>query len=426
MDRFITYFLPKEVKNADQNTKTKTTYLVFSLIGICCACLSSIVMFIIYPRKELLYLTLLMLIIDIGLLFFLKNFNKVILSSYLFGTFSALYILAMVYFTGGMNSSFIIWVMTLPIVATLIAIRVGLIYYTVFLSIAIYVFYLILGENSVESYNLISPTFTTTYSIINQIVIMITITSILIFYFFRNESYKKQLNESNKQLEESNKNLEQFAYIASHDMKAPLRNIVSFSQLLKRKLSKTKDDDALEYLDFIERNGKQMNELIQGILSFSTIQTKTKVEKKEKINLNELMNDIVLSLKAEIEAKSVLIVFSDLPTVEANKLQIIQVFQNLIGNGIKYNLSDKPEIKISYHQETKNHNFLIEDNGIGIEKAYFDKIFEMFQRINSSAEFNGTGIGLAICKKIALLHDGDLSVLQSSANGSTFKFTLPR
>lgn len=431
MNRFITYFLPENIEEADQNTQNKTTYLVFCLMGIFGACLATILIFAIYGIDKLVYFTLLMLSIATSLLFFLKKFNQIILTTFIFATFSATYIFTMIYYTGGINSPFIIWVMMLPFIGTFIAVTVRLIYYGIFLALAIYIFFLISGGQSVEIYNLISPDVAVTYRIINQIVAMVTAISILTFYYHQNAASNQQLKESyqqlkasNQQLEESNKNLEQFAYIASHDMKAPLRNIVSFSQLLKRKLSKTGSDDELEYLGFIERSGRKMNELIQGILDFSTVQTKTKIEKKA-IDLNVLMNDITLNLKAEIEEQNAILDFSDLPTVQANELQIIQVFQNLISNGLKYNRSEKPTIKITYQTAPKHFVFLVEDNGIGMEKEYFDKIFEMFQRLNSGTEFTGTGIGLAICKKIALLHGGDLSVLKSSDLGSVFRFVLP-
>lgn len=424
--------MPKEIEQADQNTQTKAMYLVFCLMGICGACLATILIFAIYGINQLVYFTSMMLSLAIGLLFFLKKSNRITLSSYIFATVSATYIFTMIYHTGGINSPFIIWVMMLPFIGTFIAIRIQLIYYGVFLAFAIYMFFLISGGQSVAGYNLISPDIALKYRIINQIIAMITAISILTFYYYQNKEFNQQLKKSNQQLktsneqlEESNKNLEQFAYIASHDMKAPLRNIVSFSQILKRKLSKTEDKDALEYLGFIERNGKKMNELIQGILEFSTVQTKTTIE-KETINLNDVMNDIAFSLKAEIEEKNAIVDFSDLPIVQGNRLQIIQVFQNLISNGLKYNRSETPTIKITYQKTAKHFEFYIEDNGIGMKKEYFDKIFEMFQRLNSGTEFSGTGIGLAICKKIALLHGGDLSVLKSSDLGSVFRFVLPR
>ncbi|MFK7949510.1 MAG: ATP-binding protein [Saprospiraceae bacterium] len=349
----------------------------------------------------------------------LKFSGRIILTTYLFGILSAIYIVAMVYYTGGINSSFIFWVITLPIIATFIAVHIDLIYYTTAVAILIYIAFLILNEQGFETPNLIPIDFSMTYNIvINQILILITIVAILIFYYSQNQSY-------NKQLETSNENLERFASVASHDLKAPLRNIISFTQLLKRKIKKQQNDsDALEFLGFIEANGKQMNELIQGLLDFSKLQTDQLIA-FETIDLNETITKVKGSFKINIEENQASIEAESLPIINANKLQIKQLFQNIIGNGLKYNRSKIPSVQITYKQENKQFHFFIKDNGIGIDESYFDKIFEMFLRLNSAAEFQGTGIGLAICKKIAMLHGGNLSVFESSNDGTTFKLTLP-
>ncbi len=340
------------------------------------------------------------------------------MTTYLFGTLSALYIVAMVYYTGGIYSSFIFWTITLPVVATLIAIRVGLIYYTTILAIIIYFGFLILNEQGFETPNVIPKDFQTTYNIvINQVLIMISMVAILIFYYAQNQSY-------NQRLKISNENLERFAAVASHDLKAPLRNIVSFTQLLKRKLKKQEDEGIVEYLGYIEQNGKQMNQLIQGLLNFSKLEKVQRID-FETVDLNEVLTEVQHHLKTDITNKKATILATNLPTIKANKLQISQLFQNLISNGVKYNQSESPKIHVTYQQENRQLNLFIQDNGIGIEEAYFDKIFEMFSRLNTAAEFQGTGIGLAICKKIALLHGGDLSVFKSSAQGTTFKLSLP-
>lgn len=418
MDKFIAYFLPKQIERENKYIQTKVRYLIFCLIGICGACMFSSPIFYLYKSYQLVILTLIMLSIGIGLMFYLKHSSQIITISFLFGTLGAIYIAAMVYYTGGVDSSFIIWVITLPIVATFIALRVGLIYYTTILAIVIYISFLILEQQGVQTPSLVPTDQYQTYHVINQILIMITVVAILIFYYYENQSY-------NQQLEESNENLERFASVASHDMKAPLRNIVSFSQLLKRKLKKTGNQDALEYLGFIEQNGKQMSELIQGILDFSKIQTETDIEWDE-VDLNEVIANVALQLKTEINHKNAIVDCHEMPTIQANQLQITQVFLNLVSNGLKYNKSETPTVKIRCQQESKQFEFFVEDNGIGIKEAYFDKIFEMFQRLNSTADFQGTGIGLAICKKIAVLHGGDLSVLKSSPTGTTFRFSLPK
>lgn len=418
MNQFITYFFPKDIEKESELIQSKVKYLVFCLIGIALACVCSSSLFFLNEIYSLLFFTFLMFSTSIGLAFLLKISGRIILTTYLFGTLSAIYVIAMVYYTGGIYSSFIFWTIMLPLVATFIAIRVGLIYYTAILAVIIYLGFLILSEQGFEAPNLIPADFSAIYNIIiNQILIMITMVAILIFYYSQNQSY-------NEQLKESNENLERFAAVASHDLKAPLRNIVSFTQLLKRRLKNQDDKDIFDFLGHIEQNGKQMNELVQGLLNFSKLEKK-QLSTFETVHLEEVINEVQLSLQTDIEERNATITFDNLPVIKADRLQIKQLFQNVISNGLKYNHSESPTVNITWQQEGKQFHFFIEDNGIGINETDFEKIFEMFLRLNSAAEFQGTGIGLAICKKIALLHGGDLIVFTSSDKGTTFKLTLP-
>ena len=207
-------------------------------------------------------------------------------------------------------------------------------------------------------------------------------------------------------------------------MKAPLRNIISFTQILQRKIKGKIDEKDEKYLDHILSNGHQMNELIQWILDMSSIEKQEHFVLKE-TDLNEVLDKVKFNLSNDLKAKNVILEAEDLSVIMANEGQIIQLFQNLIENGIKYNRSETPKIVISKQQEGKFLNLYFKDNGIGIAPQYYDKIFEMFKRLHSGYEFKGTGIGLAICKKIALRHKGDLIVESSSETGTTFRLSLP-
>jgi light-regulated signal transduction histidine kinase (bacteriophytochrome) len=236
-------------------------------------------------------------------------------------------------------------------------------------------------------------------------------------------NYDERKKRDTERLKQSNAELEQFAYIASHDMKAPLRNMISLTQLLSRKI-KDKGPEEEKYIDHILSNGYQMNELIQGILDIAKIEKQETLILKE-IDLNEVFNKVKSNFSSRLTAKKVVLEAENLPIILANEAQVIQLFQNLIENGIKYNRSETPKIVITQKREDKFLNLYFTDNGIGIAPQYFDKIFEMFKRLHSGYEFKGTGIGLAICKKIALRHKGDLTVENSSDAGTVFKLSLP-
>jgi light-regulated signal transduction histidine kinase (bacteriophytochrome) len=199
--------------------------------------------------------------------------------------------------------------------------------------------------------------------------------------------------------------------------------MISLTQLLSRKI-KDKGPEEEKYIDHILSNGYQMNELIQGILDIAKIEKQETLILKE-IDLNEVFNKVKSNFSSRLTAKKVVLEAENLPIILANEAQVIQLFQNLIENGIKYNRSETPKIVITQKREDKFLNLYFTDNGIGIAPQYFDKIFEMFKRLHSGYEFKGTGIGLAICKKIALRHKGDLTVENSSDAGTVFKLSLP-
>jgi signal transduction histidine kinase len=238
------------------------------------------------------------------------------------------------------------------------------------------------------------------------------------------QSSNEDLLNSNKQLEQSNNELERFAYIASHDLKSPLRNIISFLNLIQRKLRGYEDNDLHEYLRFATENAKQMHVLIQDVLEFSKVDAEPLI-KKERINLNESMMLVVQNLQETMKETNAEIIVEQMPVVHANSVHMLQLMQNLIGNGIKYNKNHFPKVEVSHNQVNGHHIFAIKDNGIGISKEYHDQIFEMFKRLHTRDEYKGTGIGLAICKKIVNSFGGRIWLDSEENNGTTFYFTLP-
>ena len=238
---------------------------------------------------------------------------------------------------------------------------------------------------------------------------------------------EKHLWQVMDELNRSNEELEQFAYIASHDLQEPLRMVASYTQLLAKRYKGRLDADADEFIAFAVDGANRMQRLIQDLLAYSRVGTKR--HDLHETSSEEALEQAMLNLRGAIEASGALVTHDPLPTVQADPMQLVQLFQNLVGNAIKYQRSGTPQVHISSTRKpsAKGENkwiFSVKDNGLGIEPKYFEKIFGMFQRLHKREEFAGTGIGLAICKKIVERHGDRISVESSLGEGSTFRFGL--
>jgi PAS domain S-box-containing protein len=245
----------------------------------------------------------------------------------------------------------------------------------------------------------------------------------------QNEIILKELNEQlNKrafELASSNAELEQFAYIASHDLQEPLRMVTSFLGQIQKKYDPLLDETGRTYIRFAVDGAVRMRKIIQDLLEYSRVGWQK--YQYEKININLLLNEMVNIYSNTTENKKVIISWNDMPEIIAAKIPIHQLFQNLIGNAVKYQQPDTiPEIIITATSFEEYWQFKVADNGIGIDPEYFNKIFVIFQRLHNKDEYSGTGIGLAICKKIIENHKGKLWVESVAGQGSTFYFTLPK
>jgi PAS domain S-box-containing protein len=231
------------------------------------------------------------------------------------------------------------------------------------------------------------------------------------------------LLEKVDELNRSNVELGQFAYIASHDLQEPLRMVASYTQLLSRRYKGKLDADADEFIAFAVDGAARMQRLIQDLLAYSRVGTKG--QELLDTSSEEALGQALVNLRGSIEASGALVTHDPLPAVLADEMQLIQLFQNLIGNAIKYQSSGIPTVHVSAakYGGTK-WTFSVRDNGLGIDPQYFERIFGMFQRLHKREEFAGTGIGLAICKKIVERHGGNISVESEPGHGSTFSFAL--
>jgi PAS domain S-box-containing protein len=242
------------------------------------------------------------------------------------------------------------------------------------------------------------------------------------------ESLKKlnaELAESNRGLEISNKELEQFAYVASHDLQEPLRMITSFLGLIKLKYSHVLDEKGLQYIHYSVDGAKRMRDIILDLLEFSRIGTQP--ESKQVANTADLIQEVLLLNKKLIRDKNAIIHIGPLPNINCHSSTIVQLFQNLINNGLKYQAGESsPEIWIEGKESETEWEFSVRDNGIGIESEFIEKIFVIFQRLHHKEQYSGSGIGLAICKKIVEFHGGRIWVNSVPGQGSTFCFTVKK
>ncbi len=235
----------------------------------------------------------------------------------------------------------------------------------------------------------------------------------------------EELQKLVSDLERSNRELEQFAYVASHDLQEPLRMVASYVQLLERKYRGRLDEAADKYIHFATDGALRMQKLIEGLLAYSRIGRRGSGFRP--VNAAAAFDSAVSNLRAAIRESGAVVTRDELPVVEGDKTQLLQLFQNLIANAIKFRQDAPPRIHASAaRRQEKNANwiFSVKDNGIGIEPRYFERIFQIFQRLHSRAEYPGTGIGLALTKRIVERHHGRIWVESVPGEGSTFFFTI--
>lgn len=226
-----------------------------------------------------------------------------------------------------------------------------------------------------------------------------------------------------KELAESNKELEEFAYFASHDLQEPIRKMVGFSQLFDSYFDGKLEERPKEYLNYIIDGAKRMQLLIQDLLQYSQA---GQVELHfEEVDFNLAVKEALSNLETRIKENQAVIIYNNLPALKVHKNFIISIFQNLIGNSLKYRSEEAPHVEISAKQINREWEFGISDNGIGIEPEFINKLFFIFQRLHSKSEYEGTGIGLALCKRLIERHDGKIWIEPHGGKGAIFKFTLP-
>ncbi len=235
---------------------------------------------------------------------------------------------------------------------------------------------------------------------------------------------RNNLTELVGKLKTSNKELEQFAHVASHDLQEPLRMVASFTQLLERRYKGRLDEDADDYIGFIVEGAQRMKSLIDDLLTFSRLNTEPC--NYEPVLIEVALDDVLFNLRSSIEENNAVITYDNLPTIMGDLPQIRQLFQNLISNAIKFHGDEPPKIHISVKEFEKEWLFGVSDNGIGINPNHQEQIFNIFKRLHTRKDYEGTGIGLAICKSILERHGGKIWVVSEENKGSTFYFNMSK
>jgi PAS domain S-box-containing protein len=237
------------------------------------------------------------------------------------------------------------------------------------------------------------------------------------------EQRTAELTKMADELTRSNKDLKEFAYVVSHDLKEPLQVIKGFLRLFEKRYKEKFDEKAEQLIRFTIEGAERMQELIKDLLEYSQVGTKGKEFKPTDCSL--ILNNAVSNLKVSLEESAGVVTHDTLPIIMADAMQLSSLFQNLVGNAIKFRGSETPRIHISAERKGDEWLFSVRDNGIGINPEFADRIFDVFQRLHSSDEYPGTGIGLAVCKKIVEHHGGRIWVESEPGKGATFYFTIP-
>ncbi|QFU81611.1 ATP-binding protein [Natronorubrum aibiense] len=232
-----------------------------------------------------------------------------------------------------------------------------------------------------------------------------------------------RLEATNRDVEASNERLEQFAYAASHDLQEPLRMVTSYLMLVDNRYGDQLDTDGREFIAYAVDGAERMREMIDGLLEYSRIETQG--ESFEPVDLEAVFADVQQDLEVQLAERDATVELESLPRVEGDSHQLRQLFQNLLSNALEYSGDEPPRIRVAAERDGSRWIVSVEDNGIGIDPADADRIFELFQRLHSRKEYPGTGLGLALCQRIVERHGGEIWVDSESGEGATFSVALP-
>jgi len=253
-------------------------------------------------------------------------------------------------------------------------------------------------------------------------IVLVTLGFMMVFYQREIRRFEQSQLQLLDRLHTKNIELERFAYITSHDLKEPVRNIISFSQILQKRLKNQEDERTMQYMDIILDSSQRMHSMIDSILTFSKLEHNDLLS--EQVELEDIIAKITKSKKLSESDRQIEVEYSSLPQLKGNKILLSLLFQNLIENGLKYNESSIPTVKINGTEVDGVVQISVSDNGIGIDDEYADYIFEPFKRLHTRNEYDGNGLGLSICKRVVEQHEGKIWVEQNASSGSTINISF--
>ncbi len=383
--------------------------------------------------------------VGILLLFVFKRYGNFMVSGNLMAMILFLVFLDAVFSSGGLYSDNLLWMMASPLIALLFAdARSGIVWLGVLICVTTYLY--VIDFQSPGFYKSQTENLDGLYYLITYCGLFIMLIGIVLIFATGQSMIIRALDEKQKELikqkaelsrqtqalleaEEKltaiNKELEQFAYSASHDLKEPLRMIGSYVTLIKRRLGPDIDANTQEYMGFITGGVSRMEKMLNDLLQYSRLGRSS--EQLKDYDLNDTLQVVMQNLMTSMERTDTAIYANNLPILRSSSVEMVQLFQNLISNSIKFRKPNSaPVIGITYHDENDHHRFMFMDNGIGIPEKSRQSVFNIFERLHSIQDYEGSGIGLATCKKIVNNLGGTIWVEPEKEDGTTFIFTIPK
>lgn len=441
-EQFADWLIPEEMKVNPFEVRKAKVLVYIHIFVLFISGLLSIIGFFLFPENQpLLFLGVALLGLS---LMSVKKFGNLITSGNILALIFAVILVPSVSNTGGITSDNLLWLIMSPLLAFLFANRLSGLLWTLFLvGFTTYIF--VLDMNDFEFYRSQSAQYNSAYYFTSYSMLFIFILFIIMIFktgqekiiFLLNENKKeleqqkqailsqaKQLEEAKEKLKATNQELEHFAYAASHDLKEPLRMINNYTRLIGNRIQQHLDEESIEYMAFVTDGVTRMQRLLDDLLEYSRL---GRNQNKKKTDLNNILMIVISNLMMAMKETNAAIYANQLPVVYSSSSEMMQLFQNIISNGLKFRQDGVvPEIRIRAVEQEEHYLISISDNGIGIAEEDQSRVFAIFERLHSSSEFEGTGIGLSTCKKIVNNMGGKIWLKSARGQGTTFFFTLPK